>query len=217
MLKIAVLVTGLAEVAAMSTKHGISGVTDDILRDAQRQVAEAQVEEEQLDMLDPISPEEMQEAREALGPNVGRVSVLRHARERKRGRPLHSKNRNTEDFARWLLQFGHHPAITLMRVQSTPPEILVEQSRRQVQKLTKRGHVVTVEEETLTYEGAVDRTLRAAEALMPYFASKKPVAVDHTINGVRVVEQIGDVGATIEGHAVRVYDPERDGELENDA
>lgn len=149
----------------------------------------AAAEEAQLSLLDPPTPEEMAEARLELGPEAGRLSVLKHARERRRGRPLGARNRRNEDFARWLGSFGQDPAVTLMQIQSTPEEVLVENSRKTVEKLTKHGAKVDIEVETLTYEGATSLRIRCAEALMPYFHGKQPVQVDMNIRGVDVIEE----------------------------
>lgn len=141
-------------------------------------------EEEQLDLLGAVSPEEMIEAREALGENAGPMTVLRTARERRRGRPKGARNKRTDDFARYLLQFGQHPAITMMQIQSTAPEVLIEASKQpKVHSFRKNGqpNVVT---ERMSYAEAQALRVRCAEGLMPYLESKKPVAVDMTFSGV---------------------------------
>lgn len=174
----------------MSTPEaGGKGVADLVLADARSLVDGARNEVEQLDMLDPVTPEEMLEARADLGPAAGTFTVLKHAREQKRGRPKGSRNKRSDDFARYILGFGQHPAITMMQIQATPPEVLIENSRRTVTKVLKGGkgqedRLVTFEEVTLTYDGAQSLRLRAAEGLMPFIESKKPVAVDMTFNGV---------------------------------
>ena len=43
----------------------------------------------------------------------------------------------------------------------------------------------------MSYGDAVSLIVRCAEALQPYMHSKQPVAVDATIRGVVVVEEIG--------------------------
>jgi hypothetical protein len=144
---------------------------------------------EQLDMLDPVTPEEMLEARDFLGPDAGRMAVLRHAREAKRGRPPGARNKRTDDFSRYIKSFGQHPAITMMQIQATDPHVLVENSHRRVTKLKKGGkdrpdELVTFDEYTLTYEAAQSLRIRCAEGLLPYIESKKPVAVDMSFSGV---------------------------------
>lgn len=190
----------------MSTPEtGDRAVADQFLSQAKDLVDAARAEEEQLDLLEPVTPEEMLEAREAMGPLAGKLAVLRHARERKRGRPKGARNKRTDDFARYLLGFGQHPAITMMQIQATPPEVLIENSRRRVTKVIKGGKgqadkVVEIEEETLTYEGAQSLRLRASEGLMPYLESKKPVAVDMTFSGVAdlVIEGVTHSRAELE-------------------
>lgn len=180
----------------------------------------AQAEEQQLDMLDPVTPEELAEAREALGPNAGGLTVMRHAREARRGRPKGSKNKRSDDFARYIAQFGQDPAITLMQLQSTPEEVHMERSRRQRQKVVGKGdsaRVVTITEE-MTYEAATALRTRCAEALMPFIHSKKPVAVDATIRGVVVHEEIGEIrrarGSVVDGEILGVAVRDVDGDDE---
>ncbi len=176
---------------------GGKGAAQQLVDDAKALVEAAAAEERQLDLLDPITPEEMVEAQEALGPNAGALAVLRHARETRRGRPLGSKNRRTDDFERYISQFGSDPAIALTRIHSSTPEMLVERSR-QLDPPKRR----------LSYGDAQSMIIRAAEAMMPFRHSKKPVAVDHTVRGVVVQEQIGDIrrvgGQTIDGEVIGV-------------
>jgi hypothetical protein len=174
----------------MSTADtGDNALVARVLGDAKANVEAARAQAEQLDMLEPVSPEDMLEAQEALGPHAGKLAVLKHARAVKRGRPAGSRNKRTDDFARYLLSFGQHPAITMMQIQTTAPEVLQANSRRTVTKVINGGKgcgdkVIQIEEETLTYEGAQSLRLRASEGLMPYLESKKPVAIDMTFTGV---------------------------------
>jgi hypothetical protein len=169
----------------MSTPEtGDAGVAHQILSNAKSLVEAAQVEAEQLDMLEPVTPEEMLEAREDLGPEAGRLAVLKHARERKRGRPAGSRNKRTDDFARYLLSFGQHPAITMMQIQATQPEVLIEASKQsKVHSFNKHGEPNVVIER-LSYEQAQSLRIRCAEGLMPFLESKKPVAVDMSFSGI---------------------------------
>ncbi|CAN5438767.1 hypothetical protein BH09PSE4_BH09PSE4_22520 [soil metagenome] len=170
----------------MSTPDtGDAALVRQVVDDAKELIDGARAEAaEQLDMLDPITPEEMLEAREALGPRAGNLSVLAHAREKRRGRPPGSRNKRTDDFARYILGFGQHPAITLMQIQSTPPEVLIENSRRlRRRRRTDTGIEIDVMQ-TMTYDAALSLKVRCAEALMPYLESKKPVAVDMSFSGV---------------------------------
>lgn len=131
------------------------------------QAAEAQ----QLTLLGPPSPEAMQQAREELGPNAGEMAVLAEARKGG-GRKKGSRNRRTEDFRRFMLAHGRHPALTLMEIQNTPPEVLVERSK-----------AMDPEKRRLSYGDAQALRLRAAEGLMPFMESKMPVAVELSADG----------------------------------
>lgn len=193
----------------MSTAEtGDAGFTRQAMDSAKAVVASAMAEEaEQLQLDVSPTPEDIAEAREKLGAAAGNLSVLREAREIRRGRPPGAKNKRTDDFTKWLLSFGSHPARTLMEVASAPPEVLIENSKRKVTRMSKSGNLVEYYE-TMSYSEANALRLRAAEALMPYFESKKPVAIDATIRGVRVVEEIGGppdrLQQAIEGDFVRV-------------
>lgn len=200
----------------VSTEAGGKVETEELLGEAKTLFERAAVEQEQLELLDPLSPEELAEARDKLGPNAGGLSVMQHAREVRRGRPRGSKNKRSDDFARYIAQFGQDPAITLMQLQSTPEEVHMARSQRQRQKVVGKGdsaRVVTVTEE-MTYEAATALRTRCAEALMPFIHSKKPVAIDATIRGVIVQEQIGEIrqarGVVIDDGVLGIAAPEDD-------
>lgn len=175
----------------MSTETGDKAVTNAAAAEAQ-----------QLDLLEPLTAEELHDASEALGPNAGLVAVQREARA-KRGRPRGARNKRTDDFAKYISQFGRDPAVTLMEIQSTPPEELV--ARSQLLDPLKRR---------LSFGDAQSLRVRCAEALMPYMNSKKPIAVDATIRGVMIVEEFGGRsgahGVTIEADPLGVLPPEDD-------
>lgn len=167
----------------MSTRTGIEKVAADFVADAKSLVDQARAGElRQMDLLDPVTPEEMVEAREILGEGAGNVTVLAEARRRRQGRPKGARNKRTDDFARYLLSFGQHPAITMMQIQATPPEILMEASSRSVTRISKNGSKVIVEE-SMSYGEAQALRARCAEGLLPYLESKKPVAVDLRVDG----------------------------------
>jgi hypothetical protein len=174
----------------MSTADsGDAGVARTALEEAKALVTQAQAEQPEQLELDGVTPEDIADARAELGPNAGGLSVLNRARERKRGRPRGARNKRTDDFARYLLSFGQHPALTMMQIQASDPAVLQENSRRQVTKVLKGGkgeadRLVEVTEETLSYEGAQSLRVRCAEALLPYLESKKPVAIDMSFTGV---------------------------------
>lgn len=201
----------------MSTSDtGDAKIVRDAVDQAKAVLDEARGETpQQLDMLDPVSPEEMLEAREMLGPDAGRLSLLRHAREAKRrGRPPGARNKRTDDFRRYLLGFGQHPAITMMQIQSTPPELLIEASQQpKVHSFRKDGtpNLVT---ERMSYSEAQSLRVRCAEGLLPYLESKKPVAVDMTFSGVAdliiqgVTHSDGEIAEMLEGEFLPVDDAE---------
>lgn len=199
----------------MSTPDtGDAAMVKGFVDEAKALLAGAEAEAEQLELLAPPTPEEMAEAREQLGPDAGRLAVLRQARDnRGRGRPPGAKNRRTDDFARYLLSFGQHPAITMMQIQATPPEVLIQASEQEkVHSFGKNGEPRIVIER-MTYADAQSLRIRCAEGLMPFLESKKPVAIDATIRGVRVVEEIGGHGAAaepIDGGMLRVAGPDED-------
>lgn len=121
------------------------------------------------------TPEDMQDAERYLRQDTGRSpeqsAVLAEARKRA-GRKPGSRNRRTDDFARYILQFGQHPAITMMQIQATPAEVLVE-----------RSAAMDPAKRRLSYGDAQALRIRCAEGLLPYIEGKKPVAVDISVNG----------------------------------
>jgi hypothetical protein len=157
-----------------------------MVRQAQDELAEAAQEAEQLDLLEPLTARELEEAREDLGPGAGLVTVMTEAQAKRAGRRKGVRNRRTEDFVKYISQFGQDPAITLMQVQSTPPEELIARSK-----------LLDPEKRRLSYGDAVALRVRCAEALMPFLHAKQPVAVDATIRGVMVVEEIGDARGSV--------------------
>lgn len=152
-------------------KVGGKTVADELVRQSKDIVERAKVEARQFDFLDPLTPEEMAEAQERLGANAGNLAVLKEARSA-RGRPKGAKNRRSDDFAKFILSHGTHPAVTMMQIQTTPPEVLVERSR-QIDPIKRR----------LSYGDAQAMRVRCAEALLPYIEAKKPVAVELDAKG----------------------------------
>lgn len=147
------------------------GVAEQLVGQSKTLVEQSRRREEQLGMFDPVTPEEMADAQGRLGPNAGNMAVLQEAR-RGRGRPKNSRNKRSSDFAAFILSHGTHPAITMMQIQSTPPEVLVERSR-QIDPVKRR----------LSYGDAQALRVRCAEGLLPYIESKKPVAVELDAKG----------------------------------
>lgn len=155
----------------MSTDRTGKSVADDAIRSAKALVEQAREREaEQLDLLGVPDPEDIVEAREKLGKRAGPLAVLAEAR--KRGRPKGVKNRRTDDFRKYILGFGQHPAITLMQIQNTPAEVLVERSAA-VDPVKRR----------MSLGDAEQLRTRCAESLLPYIEGKQPVRVDMTVTG----------------------------------
>jgi hypothetical protein len=86
-------------------------------------------------------------------------AVREHRRRGRGGRPKGARNKRTDDFARYVLQFGPHPGVTLARIQGRPVEMLAQELR-------------------CTLLEAQQLQIRAAAELLPYVESKKPVALD---------------------------------------
>ncbi|WP_308815555.1 hypothetical protein [Sphingomonas sp. GV3] len=155
-----------------------------IMTDAQAQLDAERAQAEQLDLLDPITPEDVWAVREDLGADASPTDVTREARARKRGRPAGARNRRTDDLERWLLSHGQHPAVTLMQIQSTAPEVLMEASKRRKVHSFRKDGTPNVVVEHMTYEAAQSLRARCADILMPYLVGKKPITVDMNFSGV---------------------------------
>lgn len=169
----------------MSTEPtGDAAIGRAVMQDLQAQLDEQRVEEEQLDLLEPITPEDIWAEREAMGSTADPVEVAKAARARKRGRPRGSRNRRTDDMEQFLLSHGQHPAITLMQIQSTAPEVLMEASKRRKVHSFRKDGTPNVVVEHMTYEAAQSLRARCADILMPYLVGKKPIAIDMSFSGV---------------------------------
>lgn len=172
--------------------------------EAKRLHEEALAEErqEQMDLLEPLTAEELADAQEEMGPLAKPVAVMRHAREkRKAGRPKDARNRRTNDMVAYLAQFGPDPAVAMMKIIGDSEEAMVERSR-----------AIDPSKRQLAWGDARAMRIRCAETMMPYFHGKQPVKVDATIRGVVVREEIGDLraakGRTIDGEIKGVLSPE---------
>lgn len=158
----------------MSTEPGGKMWGDDALRDAKGQVERAGASQaEQLEFLP--TPEEMSEAHHVLSQDTRNApksrDVLAEAR-RRGGRKPGSRNRRTDDFSRWILSHGQHPAVTLMQISTTPPEVLVE-----------RSAAMDSPKRRMSYGDAQNLRARCADILLPYIEGKKPIAVEIGVNG----------------------------------
>ncbi len=150
----------------MSTEKSSDALTNGILRDAQKLVDSGRAEQRQLELVEPLTSEDLFDAQQELGFGAGIVSLMREARKHK-GRRQGARNRRNDDFVRYISQFGQDPAITLMQIQSTLPEELVARSR-----------LLDPLKRQLSYADAQSLRTRCAEALMPYMHSKMPVSVE---------------------------------------
>lgn len=177
----------------MSTEIGGKTVADQGVHAAKVLFDEAaNAEAHQLDLLaEPLTAEEIADAQDQLGTNAGRLTVIHQARENRRaGRIPGSKNRRTDDFVRYLSQFGPDPAVVLMQIVGETEEAMLE-----------RSYANDPVKRRLSWGDARSMKIRAAETLMPYFHGKQPVKVDATIRGVMVVEEIGatqNLGTTLD-------------------
>ncbi len=191
---------GRCRVSTDSHDPGGKELANELVAEAKALFERAYADEEQLSLLDPPTAEEMAWAQEELGPHAGRLTVLQHARK---GRKPGSRNKRTDDFARFIQMHGQDPAVILAQIASTPEEVMVERSR--VMDPVKRQ---------LTWGDARAMRIRCAEALLPYSHGKQPVRVDATIRGVVVHEEIGEIRRVgeniIDGEILGVACPEED-------
>lgn len=171
-----------------------------VMDSARAELEAMRPEEEQLDLLEPITPEDIWDAREALGDDASHQQVTQAARAKRRGRPAGSRNKHSTDFERWLLSHGQHPAVTLMQIQSTAPEVLMEASKRpKVHSFQKDGKPNIVVEH-MSYEQAQSLRARCADMLLPYLVGKKPITIDHSFSGVAdlIIQDVTHSAAEIE-------------------
>lgn len=176
----------------------------DAAAEAKRLADEAAAEERerQMDLLEPLTAEELADAQEELGALAKPLAVMRAAREKRtQGRPKGARNRRTKDTLAYLSQFGPDPAVAMMRIIGDSEEAMVERSR-----------AIDPVKRQLSYGDARAMRIRCAETMIPYFHGKQPVQVDATIRGVVVREEIGDLkgvrGRTIDGEIKRVLGPD---------
>lgn len=185
----------------MSTKlTGDAAIGHEIVSSVQDQLDAAQVDAEQLDLLEPVTPEDIWDARETLGSDATHQQVTGLARDRKRGRPRGARNKRTDDFERYILSFGQHPAITLMQIQSTAPEVLMEASKRHKVHSFQKDGTANVVVEHMTYEAAQSLRVRCADIMLPYIEGKKPLKVDMSFSGVAdlVIEGVTHTRAEVD-------------------
>lgn len=175
---------------------------------AELDAAAAEEAEAQAELFEePLSAEELAQAQERLGAGAGVLTVLREARERRRGRPKGARNKRTADTIAYLSQFGPDPAVAAMKIIGEDELAMVALSG-QVDPAKKR----------MSFAEARGLRIRCIETMMPYFHGKQPVQVDATIRGVLVREEIGELkparGSTIENEVLGVLPVEGDGGVE---
>lgn len=141
-------------------------LTDDVLGQARRAAIDGKPEARQLNLIDPLTAEDLFAAKTELGFGKSIVEILAEARKGK-GRRAGTRNRKNDDFVRYISQFGQDPAITLMQIHSTAPEELVA-----------RSHLMDPEKRRMSYADAQGLRKQCAEALMPYMHSKMPLSVE---------------------------------------
>jgi hypothetical protein len=157
----------------MSTDYGPAAVIDEAMRDARELLAGEQAREAQLDLLDPLTSEEMVEAREELGGNASHLAVLKQARANRAGRPKGARNRRTDDLVAYLSEYGPDPAVAAMRIIGTTEELMIQRSIS-----TQDG------KRRMTFSEAQAHRMRMIELMLPYWHGKKPVQVDVSFAGV---------------------------------
>lgn len=89
---------------------------------------------------------------------------------RRVGRPKGSRNRRSEELARFVLAHHSHPMMVLAQVYSRPVEVLAA-------------------ELGCTAAEAMAMQVRAASEALPYFESKKPVALQLDARVIQLVMQ----------------------------
>lgn len=99
------------------------------------------------------------------------------------GRKRGSKNKRTDDFSRWLLSHGPHPGLFMMRILGRPVDMLAAELRCDPKE-------------------AVDRQIRCAAELLPYFEGKKPVEVNVSGKGGMALVLPGVVQGTVDGGTI---------------
>lgn len=164
------------------TQNFSTGAAQEFVEDAKAQIErQREAAPQQLDLLSVPSPELMADVK-AERPEAPAREVLEVARGRAGRRPG-SRNKATQEFKRWILSYGQHPAVTLMQIQSTPPEILMENSRRSYTRIDRNGNPVEITVE-MSYSEAQGLRKQCAAELMPFIESKQPVAVDMSFSGL---------------------------------
>lgn len=77
------------------------------------------------------------------------------------------KGKRIDEFARWIQSHVRNPAVTLMQISGTPPELLVGRSAKT----------------TMSFGDAQNLRARCADILLPYIEGNKPIVVELDVNG----------------------------------
>lgn len=126
---------------------------------------------------------------EAFGEEIGLFGAMTVAARRGPGRPPGSPNRSTLALKRLLLAKGYRdPAEFLAAIISHDTRELAAALRPD--QAGKAPGVATFDQ---AHE-AMKLQVRAAEALLPYFHQKMPIAVEHSGGAARPVIIINDAG-----------------------
>lgn len=112
------------------------------------------------------------EIQREMGGTLAQAVQEHRRRAGQGGRKKGSLNRAGQDFKRWVLQFGSHPAVGMMRLQSRPVELLAAELGC-----------------TLLEAAALQEKSRAE--LLPYLEGKAPVQVQVSTTGHMTLELHG--------------------------
>lgn len=156
-----------------SDDHGIGGVMGQAVRDTRELVGREVEPAETGDLFEPLSSEEMLEARSRVGPNASNFAVYQDAKAARAGRPKGAKNKRTDDLVAYLSQFGPDPAVAAMRIIAETEELMIQRSRDAGDGKRK-----------MTFGEARAARMRMIELMAPYFHGKKPIQVDMSFSGL---------------------------------
>jgi len=185
----------------VSKASGIAKISGDAVRDAREGFDQAveRAAGEQLPLLGDDDMADLGESEAHIGlPDASEITAIQMelgcdvkaavAEHRKRGRQPGAKGRRSNDFRRYMLQFGPHPGISMMRRIARPTEMLAAELGC---SMLEAAHLQA----------------RCEAELMPYFEGKKPIDVNVNANGHMTLIIGGDQavnGGMIEGHASEV-------------
>jgi hypothetical protein len=165
----------------MSTETGLTAIIADAMSKNRTAQASSCLTTTQEDLFEPFTSEDILRARDVIGSDAGALALLDEARSQRRGRPKGALNKDTEDTVAYLSQFGPDPAVAAMKIIATPPEILIERSRREVTRISKSGALVTyIEEMSLAEAMAIN--MRMITEMLPFWHGKKAIVIDKRVH-----------------------------------